>query len=64
MWLSNNNIPFSDNLITPTNKIKAYAPIDSELNLHKKGIEIRHEVGTSLGEPISKIWDITATPNL
>ena len=50
--MSNKNILFSDNLITPTNKIKAYAPIDSDLNLHKKGIEIRHKVGINLGEAI------------
>ena len=50
--LSNNNIPFSDNLIAPTNKIKVYAPTDSELNLHKKGIVNRHKVRINLGEPI------------
>ena len=49
MPLSNNNIPFSDNLITTTNKIKVYAAIDSELNLHKNGIENRHNVGINLG---------------
>ena len=47
---NNNNLDNSDNLITRTNKIKVYAPIDSEFNLHKKGIENRH-VGISLGEP-------------
>ena len=38
-------------------------PFDSELNLHKKEMENRHKVEFSLGEPISEIWDITATPN-
>ena len=52
MQLSNKNIPFSDNLITPTNKIKAYALIDSDHNLHKKGIEIRRKVGINLGEAV------------
>ena len=52
MRLRNSNIPFSDNLITPKNKIKVYAPIESELNLHEKGIENRHKVGINLGEPI------------
>ena len=52
MRLGNNNIPFSDNLTTRTNKIKVYDPVDSELNLHKKGIENRHKVGINLGEPI------------
>ena len=46
MQLSNNNTPFLDNLITPN------VPIDSELNLHKKGIENRHKLGISLWEPI------------
>ena len=45
----NNNIPFSENLITPTNKIKVYAPIDSEFNLHKKGIENRQSRKESWG---------------
>ena len=52
MRLRNRNISFSDNLITTTNKIKVYAPIESELNLREKGIENRHKVGISLGEPI------------
>ena len=50
--LSNSNIIFSDNLITPTDKIKVYAPTDSELNLHKKRIENRHKAGINLGESI------------
>ena len=62
MRVSNNNMPFSDNVIIPTNKIKVYAPINSELNLHKKGIENRHKVGINIGEHVSEIWDIT-TPN-
>ena len=57
MRLRNNNIPFSDNLITPTNNITAYAPLILnstfiKLNLHKKEIENRHEVGINLGVPI------------
>ena len=64
MQLSNKNIPFSDNLITPTNKIKAYALIDSDLNLHKKGIEIRRKVGINLGEAIWEFCDITPSPIL
>ena len=63
MPLGNNNIPFSDNLITTTNKIKVYAAIESELNLHKNGIENGHKVGINLGAPIQEIQDITATPN-
>ena len=52
MRVRNKNIPFSDNLITPTNKIKVYVPIDSELNFYKKGIENKHKVGINLAEPI------------
>ena len=52
MRLTNNNIPFPDNFITPANKIRAYAPIDPELNFHKKGIENKHKVGMNIGEPI------------
>ena len=52
MPLGNNNIPFSGNLITTTNKIKVYAAIESELNLHKNGIENGHKVGINLGAPI------------
>ena len=55
MRLSNNNIPFSDNLITPTNKIKVYAPVDSEFSLHKNGIDNRHKVGINLGESTTPI---------
>ena len=50
--LSNIKLPFSDNLIAPTNKIKAYSPIDSELNLHKKGTENKYKVEMNLGEPM------------
>ena len=49
MQLRNNNIPFSENLITPTNKVKVYAPIDSELNLHINGIENRQSRNQSWG---------------
>ena len=50
MWLQpargNNNIQFSDNLLTPTNKIKVYVtPNDSEHNLYKSRNENRHPVG-------------------
>ena len=47
--MRNNNIPFSENLITPTNKVKVYAPIDSELNLHKNGTENRQSRNQSWG---------------
>ena len=45
-------MPFSDNLITRTNKIKVYALIGSELNLREKGIENKHKGGINFGEPI------------
>ena len=47
--MRNNNRPFSENLITPTNKVKVYAPIDSELNVHKNGIEYRQSRNQSWG---------------
>ena len=34
----NNNILFSEDSIAPKNKIKFYAPIDSEHKLHQKGV--------------------------
>ena len=52
MRLSNNNEPFSDNLITPTNKIKVYTTVDFQRNLHIKGIENRHKLGINLEEPV------------
>ena len=51
MRLNNNNKPFSDNL-NPTNKIKVYAAIASELNFRKKGTENSYKVRINLGEPI------------
>ena len=62
MWLRNNNIPFSEKLITPANKIKVYVFIDSKLNLHNKGIENRQSWNQSWGTYLRN-WDITATPN-
>ena len=50
--LNNPKLPFLDNLITPTNKVKAYSLIDSELNFHKKAIENKHKVGLNLWKPV------------
>ena len=52
---------FLDNSVAPANKIKVYAPIESEHKLHQKGLYILLIVRMELDSPVHKRAVLTST---